>query len=286
MSNGPRAPRPRQTGPAPGDAAGWGVSAGDSIGAAIHAAIIDGRLPAGTKLGEEELCRNFGVGRTRIRRTLHQLSFAGLLTLHPNRGAFVASPSLAEAEATYSARRLLEAEIVRTVAQSCTGADIRRLRAHCDAQAEAERNGERRRLSTLLSEFHLLLADLGDNPILKELLAQLLPRTALMQVLYQPVSKHCCGIKEHLNLVTLLAKGDAQGAVQAMCAHLSGNLACLEVERPPVGDIDLAELLHPKPQLSSPAPPTRRVSSSHIAIGPATAKTRPRGRTPRASEVT
>ncbi|MDQ2803589.1 MAG: GntR family transcriptional regulator, partial [Pseudomonadota bacterium] len=106
----------------------------DVLVKAVTAAIAAGRLPAGTKLGEEELGRLFGIGRTRVRQALQLLGFAGLIALEPNRGAFVASPSLAEAHAVYAARRLIEGEIVRDATRHCTANDIRRLRAHCAAQ--------------------------------------------------------------------------------------------------------------------------------------------------------
>ena len=202
----------------------WIDAQADPVVQAVMAAIAAGRLPAGTKLGEEELGRIFGIGRTRVRQGLYLLSFAGLVTLEPNRGAFVASPSLAEARAVYAARRLIESEIVRDATRHCTANDIRRLRAHCAVQEEAR--VDQNRFIRLLSEFHLLVADLGGNPVLAELLAQLLPRTALMQALYQPPGRGggSCAVKHHLSIIQMMAKGDEEGVANAMCLHLTDNL--------------------------------------------------------------
>ena len=57
----------------------------------IFDAVIEQRLPPGTKLSESALCDAFGVGRMRIRRSLLLLASREVVELHANRGAFVAS---------------------------------------------------------------------------------------------------------------------------------------------------------------------------------------------------
>ncbi len=59
----------------------------------IFEAVVEQRLPPGTKLSESALCDAFGVGRMRIRRSLLLLSSREVVELHANRGAFVASPT-------------------------------------------------------------------------------------------------------------------------------------------------------------------------------------------------
>jgi Bacterial regulatory proteins, gntR family len=81
----------------------WSGLGHDPIALAVTDAIAAGRLPACSKLGEEELERLFRCGRTRVRQTLQHLAFAGLARLEPNGGAFVASPTLEEAQALYAA---------------------------------------------------------------------------------------------------------------------------------------------------------------------------------------
>ena len=130
----------------------WAGLASDPIADAVQEAICEGRLPAGTRLGEEELCRIFGVSRTLVRQALQRLGFAGLVTLRPNRSAFVASPTLDDTAAAYAARRLIEGDIIAEATRHCTANDIRTLRAHLRAQAEAEARGQRSQLLRLLGE--------------------------------------------------------------------------------------------------------------------------------------
>ena len=58
----------------------------------IFEAVMEQRLPPGTKLSESALCDAFGVGRMRIRRTLLLLASREVVELHANRGAFIAYP--------------------------------------------------------------------------------------------------------------------------------------------------------------------------------------------------
>ena len=73
----------------------------------IFEAIIDQRLPPGTKLSEAALCEAFGVGRMRIRHSLLLLSSREVVDLLPNRGAFVASPSAEQAREVFEKEYLI-----------------------------------------------------------------------------------------------------------------------------------------------------------------------------------
>src|SRR5436189_31504 len=77
----------------------------------IHRAILEQRLPPGTKLGEESLSSLFAVSRARVRRILLRLAHDKSVELRPNRGAYVAQPSAQDAREVFTARRIVEAHI-------------------------------------------------------------------------------------------------------------------------------------------------------------------------------
>src|SRR3989475_11872460 len=83
----------------------------------IHRAILEQRLPPGTKLGEESLSSLFDVSRARVRRILLRLAHDKSVELRPNRGAYVAQPSAQDAREAFTARRIVEAHIVERVAK-------------------------------------------------------------------------------------------------------------------------------------------------------------------------
>src|SRR5271169_16656 len=113
-------------------------SAAAAIVEGVLDAIAEGRLPSGTKLGEDQLSRIYGVGRRVVREALKELRFIGVVELLPNRGAFVAQPTPRDAEDVYAARRIIETAIVADLARHCTANDVRTLREHLARQQNAE----------------------------------------------------------------------------------------------------------------------------------------------------
>jgi DNA-binding GntR family transcriptional regulator len=178
-----------------------------------------------------------------VRQALQRLNFAGLVTLRPNRGAFVAAPTLEETAAVYAARRLIEGEIIAEATRHCTANDIRRLRNHLKLQAEAESGGHRSALLRLLGEFHLVIATIGGNPILADIVAQLVPRTTLSLALFERRDLPSCALDEHRLLIDLMAKGDAKAAARAMRRHLSSDSRRLAVQDTAEPTVDLAAAL-------------------------------------------
>lgn len=60
------------------------------IEAKVRNAILDGRLPAGTALRQQELAILFGVSRMPVREAMRQLEAQSLLHIESHKGAVVA----------------------------------------------------------------------------------------------------------------------------------------------------------------------------------------------------
>ncbi len=74
------------------------ATATERIALSITQAIVERRLMPGTKLAEQKIADIFKVSRTLVRQALNQLSRDRLVTLTPARGAYVAEPSVEEAQ--------------------------------------------------------------------------------------------------------------------------------------------------------------------------------------------
>jgi DNA-binding GntR family transcriptional regulator/transposase len=190
-------------------------------GAAIGELITTGAFRPGEKLSEGALAGRLGIGRTLVRETLRQLAISGLVVLRRHRGAFVAQPSLEQVRQAYAARRLIEGAVIADVCGHCTAHDIRRLRSHLERQVAAEASGQRQALVKLLTEFHMVIASLGENRVLDGILADLTARTSLAVMVYDHGSEPSCAIEEHRQLIDLLAAGDTVGATRLMQEHLT-----------------------------------------------------------------
>ena len=203
----------------------------DRLATTLADAITVGHLRPGCKLGEEALCKALAAGRGRVREALRHLAYAGLVTIVPNRGAFVATPSPKTIADAYSARCLLEMAIVTDVAQHCPSPGVAALRRHVALQKVAMA-GDRGVLVRLLTEFHLLIAALGSNRILEDMLAGLVSQTSIAVLLHDTAPVSSSAIDDHDELVQMISLGDAAGAAALMQQHLIRNQARLCLAHP------------------------------------------------------
>jgi DNA-binding GntR family transcriptional regulator len=216
----------------------------DAIYEKLLAAIFDHRLPPGTKLGEERLASIFDVSRARVRRVLPRLAHEGVVTLEPNRGAFVTKPTVEEARDVFEARRLIEPGIVeRVVAHPDRRSIIAGLRQHVAAERRARSAHDTRSIVRLSGEFHMLLAELAGNAVLARTMRELATRTCLAIALYDKPAVPSCLADEHVELVEALAEGDAPRATGLMLHHLNHIEANLDLGAAEPAPIDLEAAL-------------------------------------------
>jgi DNA-binding GntR family transcriptional regulator len=79
----------------------------------LRKAISSGRLPPGARLVEISLADQFQVSRGPIREALRVLSYEGLVTLRPNRGAVVSSLTAEDILEVYVIRAVLGSVAIR-----------------------------------------------------------------------------------------------------------------------------------------------------------------------------
>lgn len=226
-------PAPRRHAPPPPDA----------IHAKIEAAILEHRLPPGTKLAEERLAEIFAVSRARVREVLARLAHERLVELVPQRGAFVARPSADEARDVFEARRLIEPAVLARLARTLTPAALARLRSHLALEDAARRAGDRRAIVRLSGRFHVLLAELAGNGPYERAMRELAARTCLAIFLYDAPTAACCDADEHARIVDAVARGDAAGASERLLRHLAQVERGLDLEAP--AEVDLRSVFAP-----------------------------------------
>ncbi len=219
-------------------------AAEEAIYERILAAILEHRLSPGTKLGEDRLASIFAVGRARIRRVLPRLAHEGVVRLEPNRGAFVAQPTVAEARDVFEARRLIEPGIIeRFLAQPDRRSMIARLRRHVAAERRARAEGDTRSIVRLSGAFHILLADMAGNALLARTMRELASLTCLIIALYDSPSVPSCLGEEHGEIVDRLAAGHAEHAVKLMTEHLHHVEANLDLSATDSAPVELEAAL-------------------------------------------
>jgi DNA-binding GntR family transcriptional regulator len=224
----------------------------ETIAERIRAAILEHRLSPGAKLTEAQLCEVFGVKRGPIRQALAQLATDRLVDLEPNRGAFVASPSLQEVHEVFEMRRIIELAVVEKI---CAGPGTRRLKSIGGMIGRERKAFETRDFPAwirLSGEFHTELASLTGNTVLCDCLNGLVARSTLISALYESLGRSPCSFEDHEAILAALDAGNAREAAALMSRHLQ-SVELKMLDRPAHGAADLHEVFAARPGKSAPA---------------------------------
>lgn len=186
----------------------------------IQAAIADNRLPPGTKLGEENLAKFLKVSRARIREVLRDLSRERLVTILPNRGAFVATPTIDDTRQIYQARRIIEGALIRRVTERITNNQIEELEAKVSDEKHAWARDDREQAIRYSREFHLRLVELGGNEILSDTMRSTLSLSSLAAALYGERHNPGCMCQDHADILEAIRRRNGAEAEKLMTNHL------------------------------------------------------------------
>jgi DNA-binding GntR family transcriptional regulator len=217
----------------------------EEIVARIHDAVIEQRLPPGTKLSEAALCEAFGVGRARVRRSLLVLAGREIVELHANRGAFVARPTPELARDVFDARRAIEPTLVSRAARRASDADLRRLEGQLAAETDALARRDRPQAIRLSGNFHLVLAEIAGNRLLERMVGELVTRTSLIIAMFGSLGTDSCRTGEHDGMLQAIRARDEDAGAQLMSEHLDHIEAGLDLSGKRSEPVDVVALFAP-----------------------------------------
>ncbi|MCQ9617897.1 GntR family transcriptional regulator [Paenalcaligenes niemegkensis] len=192
----------------------------EEIYSRILLAITERRLLPGARLVEERLVEVTGASRTRIRQVLGRLAHEQLVTLIPNKGACIASPTVEEAQELFYTRRLLEPGMAATLAKNITPAQLKQLQQHVALEKQARAQRDSRAIIRLSGEFHMHIAEMVASRMLLRIMRELTSFTCLIITLYDKPNVSACSDHEHADLVACFKRSDADTAQKIMHDHL------------------------------------------------------------------
>jgi DNA-binding GntR family transcriptional regulator len=190
------------------------------IYAKIHAAIVERRILPGVRLVEDQLAEVFDVSRMRIRSVLQSLAHDKVVTLHRNRGAVVAYPSVREAKEVFAARRLIEGALAGDIVEKADAKALQRLKMHVKREKAGEAKSNRALELKTSHDFHTLLAEITGNRVVVEFLRELMTQSLLITAIYEKPDVSSCSHQAHAQLIRFIERGDAPGLAKAMRQHL------------------------------------------------------------------
>lgn len=191
----------------------------------LRAAILDGRLPSGIALRQQELATLFGVSRMPVREALRQLEAQSLLRVETHKGAVVAPLINEDATDAYALRILLESEALRQSIPLLTPDDINMARSYID---QLENEPDYAKMGTLNRLFHMTLYSRAPNKRLLKLVEEGLNeeerflRFNLKSMGLGKVSQH-----DHLELLQMAEAGAVEATISALVHHLNRGVEAI-----------------------------------------------------------
>ncbi len=134
----------------------------EQVATTLRHRIIGGALLPGQRLPEARLSEELSISRNTLREVFRLLGRDGLLRHEPNRGVFVATPTMATIHDIYRVRRLIEIPALRQAWPRHQA--VARMRAAVHAAEHARADADWRAVGSANMEFHTAIVALADSP--------------------------------------------------------------------------------------------------------------------------
>ncbi|PVX85037.1 FadR/GntR family transcriptional regulator [Paraburkholderia unamae] len=203
----------------------------------IYELIASGDFGPGARLpSERTLAERFAVSRTQVREAIIALEVRGAVEVRVGSGIYVTEVREAPAATfelprgpgpieTLRARALIEAEIAALAATERKDADLDRLFAAL--RAMRENMDDKSANESADREFHLGIAEATGNAVLRHMVAAMWDGSR-SDPLWKKIEEHfhtpglrAASQEDHQRIFSAIMARDAQGAREAMQAHLA-----------------------------------------------------------------
>ena len=204
-------------------------------------AIVKRYIKQGTKLVETALAKQLKVSRTPVRGAIRRLVYEGFATYQTNKGACVIEPTIDEIQGAFFVRLQLEKAAARLAAVNITAKELAQLEAHVAEEAQVFENRDLDAYYRVNDAIHLTIATASGNKVLSRYVEELLNRTKIYLILYDPFFSMPIypTIHEHRQVVDALKTGDPDVAEKEMEVHLDSTFEGMEIQVLPEDYISL-----------------------------------------------
>lgn len=183
--------------------------------------IIEGRLRAGTRINESELCRRLGVSRTPVREAIKTIAGEGLIELVRSKGAIVKRLSTTEVDDMLEVVKLIESFAASVGIERASDAEIGDIVAMHKRMREHYKARERLAYYKLNQSIHTALVGLTHNATLMGTHEALQMRLRRIRYMGHEGRSYWSGaMREHEAMIKALKKRDADELRDAVRIHL------------------------------------------------------------------
>ncbi|APF41051.1 GntR family transcriptional regulator [Neomicrococcus aestuarii] len=181
--------------------------------------ISEGKLTPGSKLSEQALSEALGVSRNTLREAFAILSNESIITRIPNRGVFVARPSVEDIREIYRVRRMLEPAAILWA--SPTPAQIKRLHEIIASARTARDAGASGSMATANQRLHQELVAMCGSPTLDTVMEQVLAQMRLVfHAMAETPDFHAQFVERNAALVQDIVDGKREEAAASLREYL------------------------------------------------------------------
>ena len=195
----------------------------------IREMIRKGILKEGDKIVENPLCQAMGISRTPLREALRLLSSEGLIELIPNKGAFVAQPSMKDIREMFWVMSILEGTCARECAKKMNEKGLKKLDNLYKKLEKHFQEKNHEKYMAVNHKYHTLVQELAGSKVLSEVINGLRQKILLYRYrqIYQP-NRLETSMQEHRDLQDAFRKKDPEAAERLMKEHLIRQCEALE----------------------------------------------------------
>lgn len=145
---------------------------------ALRDKIVFMDYPPGMSLSEKELCKSFKVSRTPLREAIRRLEEMNLVTVIPRYGMYVSQVEINEIRCAFEVKIRLEALAGEVAAKRITADKLEELHTLIQGAEGLLKGGGARGLIEIDTNFHEIIYESTQNPILQSILINLQSRCA------------------------------------------------------------------------------------------------------------
>ncbi|WP_162565630.1 GntR family transcriptional regulator [Variovorax sp. SRS16] len=206
----------------------------------IRQKIVKGEFSPGQRLSEAALADSFEISRNTLREVFRTLTKEGLLKHAPNRGVFVAVPSIASIIDIYRVRRLIECQ---ALAQAYPQHPARKhMREAVGMALRCRDKGDWLGVGTANMEFHMAIVELADSERLNVLFAHILVELRLaFGLLKDPEFLHAPYVDMNMKILEFFEAGkftEGAAALNDYLVHSERIVLAVYARRMPEGGLD------------------------------------------------
>ncbi len=195
----------------------------------IREDILSGRYEQNTELKEAAIGAELGVSRTPVREALRQLELEGLVTIIPNRGAYVNMITAKDVQDIYVIRSMLEGLCARWATQSITDEQLDSMEETLCLSEYHTTKKNYDKLYELDSLFHEQLYEAGGSRILNHILSDFHDYVKMVRkVTISTSSRSVTSTEEHRAIFEAIKEKDPEKAEALAKEHVKHTIESIQ----------------------------------------------------------